>query len=37
MLREVDREPAIVFLQQAYLLAPQNFTQKHLVEIDSLG
>src|SRR5579859_3417035 len=31
MLREVDREPAVVFLQQTYLLAPQNLTQKHLV------
>src|SRR6266852_4586550 len=31
MLREVDREPAVVLLQQAHPLAPQNFTQKHLV------
>src|SRR5713226_10018126 len=31
MLREVDREPAIIFLQQAYSFAPQNLTQKHLV------
>src|SRR5260370_32269570 len=31
MLREVDREPAVVLLQQAYSLAPENFTQKHLV------
>src|SRR5260221_14199362 len=31
MLREVDREPAVVLLQQAPPLAPQNFTQKHLV------
>src|SRR5258708_5447081 len=31
MLREVDREPAVVVLQQAHPLAPQNFTQKHLV------
>jgi hypothetical protein len=30
-LREVDREPAIVHRQQADLLAPQNFTQKHVV------
>src|SRR5258708_30060235 len=31
MLREVDREPAVVLLQQAHSLAPQHFTQKHLV------
>src|SRR5216684_6100593 len=31
MLREVDREPAIVLLQQAHPLTPQDFTQKHLV------
>src|SRR5260221_8422167 len=31
MLREVDREPAVVLLQQAHSLAPQNFTQNHLV------
>src|SRR6266478_636099 len=31
MLREVDREPAVVLLHQAHPLAPQNFTQKHLV------
>src|SRR6266849_4849170 len=31
MLREVDREPAIILLQQAHPLAPQHFTQKHLV------
>src|SRR5258708_26735207 len=31
MLREVDREPAVVLLQQAHSLATQNFTQKHLV------
>src|SRR6266851_6413517 len=31
MLREVDREPAVVLLPQAHPLAPQNFTQKHLV------
>src|ERR1700724_1468715 len=30
MLREVDREPGVVLLQQAPSLAPQNFTQKHL-------
>src|SRR6266849_2922977 len=28
MLREVHREPAVVFLQQAHSLAPQHFTQK---------
>src|SRR5260370_7465450 len=31
MLRGGDREPAVVLLQQAHPLAPQNFTQKHLV------
>src|SRR4029077_7762597 len=31
MLREVDHEPAVVLLQQPHPLAPQNFTQKHLV------
>src|SRR6266852_398145 len=31
MLREVDREPAVVLLPQAHTLAPQHFAQKHLV------
>src|SRR5260370_32702379 len=30
-LREVDGEPPVVFGQQAYPLAPENFAQKHVV------
>jgi hypothetical protein len=29
ILREVDGEPAVVFRQQPYLLAPQHFSQKY--------
>src|SRR5258707_3940568 len=37
MLREVDREPAVVLLQQPHSLAPQHFTQKHLVLLPPKG